>query len=214
MSFRRRGPCANNQSILEHWHTTFSKCRTTFIKPRLGLTESLIQLRLACHNILTALSSANLFSHRECYWRLFTSVKCRIPRDFPGGSTNLNVSNSGCTQLLFRCLLLSKSEHFKLARQNRWLQHISASSLTSHAISFKLPSVVSPHLAHADVFLLYREFQAHEASLHSKCFVFTQSGGTSSSGGEQSIIWLPHIYLPSAERRTQTQRGHKKDSPE
>lgn len=122
---------------------TFSKCKTAFIKARLGRTESLIQLQLACHNILTALSSANLFSHRECYWRLRAPVNCRIPGDRPRGSANLNVSNLWCAQLLLRCLFLSKREHFKLARQNRWLQQIWASSWASHAISFKLPSLAT-----------------------------------------------------------------------
>ena len=122
---------------------TFSKCKTAFIKPRLGLTESLILLPLACHNILTALSSANLFSHCEFYWRLSSPVNYRIPRDLPQGSTNPNVSTWRYTQLHLMCLFLLKWEHFNLTGQNRWLQQIWVSSWASHAISFKLPSLAT-----------------------------------------------------------------------
>lgn len=251
---QRKRPSANNRLILEYWHMTFPKCKTAFIKPRLGRTESLIQLQLACHNILTALSSANLFSHRECYWRLRAPVNCRIPGDRPRGSANLNVSNLWCAQLLLRCLFLSKREHFKLARQNRWLQQIWASSWASHAISFKLPSLATVRiiLSHPILYVQMSScftkqsqtlgwtfccvygrvvccfwtvsLRSHtwicmsallvptwlminacssqlrftKHALQSQGFVFTYPFGISSSGGEQTVVWLPQIFLPSA----------------
>lgn len=122
---------------------TFSECKTAFIKPRLSLTESLIWLHLPCHDISTALCSANLFIHCELDWRLFTPVNRRIPGDLPQGSTNLDVSISWYTLLLLTGLPLLEWESFKPSRQNRWPQQISASSRASHAISFKLPSLAT-----------------------------------------------------------------------
>ena len=109
MSFRRNRPFANNRLISEHRHMTFSKCKTAFIKPRLGPAESLIRLPLACHNILTALSSANLSSHCELYWRLFAPLNCGIPRR--PTSRLCKASTSRCTHSSFWGVCSRRSEN-------------------------------------------------------------------------------------------------------